>query len=454
VHIRGGLGDFQVFTRVDERLVPLSRAFDGLPDRFDLVLDLRPPGAEGRIPPPGYYAPDGDPDKLNAILEEMPQMVGTFSKPRFVRLDAPACAGPEGCGRCLEACPPSALEIIEGAVAIDHSACPGCGLCTVVCPTGALQYRHPLPQELLAVVHARLADTRLSSGAAPTVIFRQMSVAESAPESAAAQPDDPVLTVPLESIGGVGPEVWLSTLAFGARQVVIALPQSCPARLQQVLAGEHAWAEALLTRLGFDRRRLHLRPAGAPEERLPEAEAAAIPAADFMPFQSKRNLIRHSAAHLAACGQVSEAALLPEGAPFGAVEVDGTACTLCMACGGVCPTGALVAAGDTPALKFVESACIQCGRCRETCPEQALGLVPRLGWDTDRVEKPQTLWAEAPAACLRCGRPFAPPGLLAKIQSRLADHWLYQREEDRRRLFMCRDCRVRDIFSPNAKETP
>ena len=113
-----------------------------------------------------------------------------------------------------------------------------------------------------------------------------------------------------------------------------------------------------------------------------------------------------------------------------------------------------MAAGDTPALKFVESACIQCGRCRETCPEQALGLVPRLGWDKDRVEKPQTLWAEAPAACLCCGRPFAPPGLLAKIQSRLAGHWLYQREEDRRRLFMCRDCRVRDIFSPNAKETP
>jgi len=453
IHISGGLGDFQAFTRVKDRLVPLGRTFDGLPDRLDLVLDLRPPGPEGRISPPGYYAPDGDPDRLDAILKEMPQMVGHFSKPRFVRSDAPACAGPEACGRCREVCPTAAVAIVDGAVAIDHNACPGCGLCTVVCPTGALQYRQPSPQDLLAVVHARLADTRLASGAAPTVIFRQVSVGEDAPAPFDADPDDAVLTVPLESVGCVGPEVWMSTLAFGARQVVIALPEACPACLQRALAGEHAWAEALLTEMGFDRRRLHLRAAGAPEERLPMAEADAIPAADFMPFHSKRDLIRRSAAHLAARVEAPQAASLPEGAPFGAVVVDSAACTLCMACSGACPTGALTAAGASPALRFLESECMQCGRCRDTCPEQALGLVPRLGWDPERIAQPRTLWSEAPTACLRCGRPFAPPGLLAKIQSRLADHWLYQREEDRRRLFMCRDCRVRDIFSPASEET-
>ena len=66
----------------------------------------------------------------------------------------------------------------------------------------------------------------------------------------------------------------------------------------------------------------------------------------------------------------------PQGAPFGAVVVDATACTLCQACTGVCPTGALIDNPETPMLRFTESACVQCGLCAATCPEDAITLEP------------------------------------------------------------------------------
>jgi ferredoxin len=178
-----------------------------------------------------------------------------------------------------------------------------------------------------------------------------------------------------------------------------------------------------------------------------------LPAAEFVPFRSKRTLIRSSAAHLAACAPGAPTVVdLPAGAPFGAVLLDGTACTLCMACCGACPTGALGTTGDAPELHLLESECIQCGRCRQTCPEQALVLAPQLVWDPVRAERPRRLYAQEAMACIRCGRPFAPPGLVARLRERLEGHWMYQREEDRRRLSMCRDCRLRDLFSRSREE--
>lgn len=45
-----------------------------------------------------------------------------------------------GCGRCLDACPNSALsQTADGLIRIDRSLCQGCGNCAAACPTNAME---------------------------------------------------------------------------------------------------------------------------------------------------------------------------------------------------------------------------------------------------------------------------------------------------------------------------
>jgi heterodisulfide reductase subunit A len=66
-----------------------------------------------------------------------------------------------GCGRCVEACPYSAmvLETREGGVTVAHvqeALCKGCGACAVACPTGAASIFHYDDREVLSMVEAAL----------------------------------------------------------------------------------------------------------------------------------------------------------------------------------------------------------------------------------------------------------------------------------------------------------
>ncbi|GIR94339.1 MAG: hypothetical protein CM15mP95_3590 [Alphaproteobacteria bacterium] len=63
---------------------------------------------------------------------------------------------------------------------------------------------------------------------------------------------------------------------------------------------------------------------------------------------------------------------LPDGAPYGRVNIDTDNCTICLSCVGACPAGALQDNPDAPQLLFREDACLQCGICAATCPEKLL----------------------------------------------------------------------------------
>jgi len=295
---------------------------------------------------------------------------------------------------------------------------------------------------LLVAVQGRIADARLANpSTAPTVTFIQLAPDEIGVDAIQGGVGKPSLSIAVAKIGCVGPEVWLGALAYGAAAVVLQTPEDHPRQLQAVLVEQHAWATTILAGVGLSPRRIQLRAAGFSEEA--PVDSADVPGrpADFSPFQSKRMLIRRSVAHLAGKADITNAAVaLPAGAPFGGIAVDGSACTLCMACAGECPTRALNAAGDSPDLRIVESDCIQCGRCRTICPEQAIQLLPRR------------LCAQAPFACISCGQGFAPTGLVARMVQRLDGHWMYSGEKEIRRLKMCPDCRVRDLFLDNQPE--
>lgn len=374
-----------------------------------------------------------------------------------VRHDSQTCPyrgeDPAVCGCCLRVCPTHAIGDMGGTISIDHAACIGCGVCAAVCPTGAMAYRRPSPSDLLVTVHGRLADAGLEAPAAPTVILHQPLPRENSNREYRAYEERadggrPTIEVALPAIGCAGPEVWLGALAYGADQVVVRLPVDYPETLARVLFEQHQWVAAALAGAGVSPERLQLIGDGRPICRPAEPMPPTFPAADFSPFQSKRKLIRNSVAHLAAgAGRSAGAVALPAGAPFGAVTVDPEACTLCMACVGGCPTAALAAPGASPLLNFRESECIQCEACRRICPEQALTIKPRMELDTTRAERPRRLHGQAALACIGCGRDFAPPGLIARLAQRLEGHSMFATADQKRRLNMCRECRVRDLLT-------
>jgi Fe-S-cluster-containing hydrogenase component 2 len=123
-----------------------------------------------------------------------------------------------------------------------------------------------------------------------------------------------------------------------------------------------------------------------------------------------------------------------------------------MACAQICPTSALGGGSDQPQLNLIEDRCIQCGLCRRACPEKAIALDPRFVYERKISEKQQVLNREASFNCICCGKPFAAARLVERMEARLAGHWMYRSPEERRRLKMCRDCRLQDIFGSQPLE--
>jgi ferredoxin len=136
---------------------------------------------------------------------------------------------------------------------------------------------------------------------------------------------------------------------------------------------------------------------------------------------------------------------LSKHAPFGRIEVDREACTLCMSCASLCPKGTIYAGGDTPILKFVESECVQCGLCESGCPENAIQLFSRYLYDREDCFKPVILNEEKVFSCISCGKPFATYKMINTITEKLKDHYMFQGERIKQ-LQMCEDCKVKVQF--------
>jgi ferredoxin len=134
---------------------------------------------------------------------------------------------------------------------------------------------------------------------------------------------------------------------------------------------------------------------------------------------------------------------LPDGAPFGAVEIEAGGCTLCLSCVSACPTGALRDDPERPALRFVEDACVQCGLCQATCPENVITLRPQIDFDAARAPA-RVLKQEEPFCCIRCSKPFGVKSTIERVIAKLeGKHWMYSGSSGRLDVIrMCDDCRV------------
>lgn len=463
--VRGALGDFDVRLATGDTQVPLGSLLSPAVGRFDLVVDLgATPLLQQAMKPLGYYAPGADPETLAVLAGTLPDMRGEFEKPRYFNYNPEICAhgysGKHACTRCIDFCPAEAIVSIGDKVQVNPYLCQGGGTCATVCPSGAMTYAFPGPGDLLRALRDLLRDYREAGGAAPCVLFHDEASGSALEGDFAASMPEHVLPVAIEEVGSTGMDVWLACLAYGAEAVVLATCDRTPPQVVEALQDEVAVAQAMLAGLGYPESRLRIVNSDQPAAALATLDdlrghAARQPPATFAaPPADKRGTLRLALAHLQAhAPAVKRIAPLPAGAPFGEVRVNPATCTLCMSCVSACPTFALQDGRGLPQLNFREWSCVQCGLCARTCPEDAITLSPRLLNDVEAREKPRVVHEEQPVCCVGCGKPFATRSILDKLSRKLEGHWMFQSEEARRRLQMCEDCRVRDMFAAEARRT-
>jgi Fe-S-cluster-containing hydrogenase component 2 len=461
--IRGALGDFAVLLASGGRNQPLGAMLSPPVERFDLVVDLgSPPLLRQAMLPLGYYAPGADEDARAALLESLPQMRGEFEKPKYFNYNPEICAhgrsGKRGCTRCIEVCPAEAIVSIGEKVQVNPYLCQGGGACATACPSGAMTYAYPTAGDLLSALRRLLRDYHEAGGTAPTLLFHDAASAANLEQGLAVGMPERILPVAIEEIGSVGMDVWLACLAYGAETVVLLTCDGTPAQIIEALQEQVTTAQAILGGMGYEASRLRIvngdQPALASQALQAVPTGQSHPAATFVaPTADKRGTLRLALQHLQSNAPAPKrVTALPAGAPFGEVRVNVAACTLCMSCVSSCPTHALQDGRGLPQLNFREWNCVQCGLCERTCPENAIALSPRFLHDQEARERPRILHEEQPVCCIACGKPFATRSMLDKLTRKLEGHWMFQNEEARRRLHMCEDCRVRDLFTAEARK--
>lgn len=462
---KGALGGFEVTVDGYATPQPSSRdelifgpTRDGAVSRCDLIIDLSGgaplfPAADLRD---GYLRADpGDAAAILRLVMKARDLTGEFEKPRYISFHEELCAHSRasivGCHRCLDLCPTGAIAPAGNHVAIDAAICAGCGQCAAACPTGAAAYALPPADALLRRLRTLLAAYRQAGGREPVVLFHDGEHGTDLIDALARFGDGlpaNVLPVAVNEVTQVGLEVVAAAFAYGAAAVRFLL-RAKPRHDIAGLAKTIALAEPILGGLGFNGPRAATIETDDPDAlgmalRTLPAMPPAVEAAQFAPVGGKREVLRLSLRELHGVAPAPRDVVpLPADAPFGAVIVDTTGCTLCLSCVSACPTGALSGDPDKPMLRFSEDACVQCGLCRATCPEKVIALQPQIDFRAATAQA-RVIKQEEPFACIRCGKPFGVKSTIERVAAKLeGKHWMYKDSKSRLDLIkMCDDCRV------------
>jgi ferredoxin len=464
----GHLGAFDVTVDEFAHPLPSSRnmlAFgasrQGAQSHCDVILDLSGGAALFSAPDlrDGYLRadPDDPASVLRAVLKAR-DLVGTFEKPRYVDFTEDLCAYSRsrivGCTRCLQLCPTGAISPAGNHVVIDPKICAGCGQCAAVCPTGAASYTLPAADVLMRKLRTLLAAYHDAGGEQAVILIHDESHGWPLIDALARNGDGlpaNVLPVAVNEVTQVGLEAVAAAFAYGAsaiRFLLRARPRHDATGLQRTIA----LADPILRALGFGTERV-----STIETDDPEAFGASLYAtpthpsarrrASFVPSGAKRSVLRTALRELCDIAPTPvDVVALPEGSPFGSVEIDVAGCTLCLACVSACPTGALTDDPDRPLLRFAEDACVQCGLCKATCPEKVITLKPQLDFRA-ATGSARVLKEEQPFCCIRCGKAFGVKSTIERVAAKLeGKHWMYRDTPGRLDVIkMCDDCRVAAI---------
>ncbi|NRF16190.1 4Fe-4S dicluster domain-containing protein [Vibrio coralliilyticus] len=461
VQVSGFLGAFDVHTQNHGLSSNLAQVAINQ-QCFDIVLDLCLNSCmDEEVPAPGYFPVGRGYPKLVDALEEIPNLMGTFDKPKFFRLDTDLCAhssrGVKGCERCVDACPAGALSS-EGSdktghrIEINPYLCQGVGTCATACPTEAIHYALPNPQEIQKFIERTLANYHQAGGVAPIVLICSERHENFNVMALNVLPDN-VVPIVVEDLPSVGIDSWFAALVNGATQVLFAASKRMPATILRVLQNEVATAQELLSQIGIDRDTIDILYMESLSESRPQLRVDSFDLSLGDLQGNKRQRLFTALDSLAQTRTPIETLVeLPANAPYGNISCESKDCTLCMSCVAVCPSRALHTDGQSPSLKFVEQDCVQCGLCTKACPENALTMTPRMNWDAAARQSVTTIHEEKAAECIRCHKPFAPQSMIDMLQNKLRGHSHFNDDSALNRIAMCEDCRVIDMFEAMADD--
>lgn len=431
----------------------------------DILIDLSGgaplfPAADLRD---GYLRADpGDPAAMLRAVLKARDLTGTFDKPRYITFTEDLCAHSRskivGCRRCLDLCPTGAITPAGDHVIIDAQICAGCGQCAAACPTGAAAYALPPADALLRKLRALLGAYREAGGKQAVVMFQDGEHGGELIDALARFGDGlpaNVLPVQVNEVTQVGLEAIAASFAYGAsalRFLIRAKPRHDVAGLAKTIA----LAQPILAAVGFAGARVATIETDDPDalgeslRAIVSMDGAAKPAT-FAAVGGKRDVVRLALREMhAVAPSPVDVVALPEGAPFGTLEVKVEGCTLCLSCVSACPTGALSDDPERPMLRFAEDACVQCGLCQATCPEKVISLKPQLDFRAATAMS-RIIKQEEPFLCIRCSTPFGVKSTVERVVAKLeCQHWMFKDSKKRLDVIrMCSDCRVSAMAAEN-----
>ena len=444
-------------------MLNFETAQDGIETGCDVIIDLTgaPALFTGWEKRDGYFrvsAEDGV--RLAGLAGEAAEMIGEFEKPIYVDYDAGLCAHSRnslnGCSRCLDVCPAGAITSAGDTVEIDPAICGGCGYCGAVCPSGAAQTVLP-PADATMQQLSQLLDHYLEAGGkAPRLLLTDdgygTEMIEMIARFSSGLPAT-VLPMTMHSVGRVGHDILVTAIAQGFDQVAILTNPNKADEAPQI-ARQIDLARALLQGVkADDDNRFMLIDAADPDvvasqlrDTLP---GKSVKPAPFSPLGSPRGITRLAMRGLASSQKAEIGAIdLPDGAPYGRVDIDTDNCTICLSCVSACPAGALQDNPDAPQLLFREDACLQCGICAATCPEKVISLVPQFNL-ADSAMNAELVIEDTPFHCTGCGKPFGSSRSIERVIEKLSGHSMFSGSKQTDMLKMCEDCRVDAMFSEN-----
>lgn len=419
---------------------------------FDLVLDLsESPVVSASLPPLGYFTAANE-IELQAAISAMPDLIGEFEKPKYFAYNASVCAHSRsqlsGCNACLDVCATNAISTKGEGIEVDPYLCQGCGSCATVCPSGAMTYAYPKPDNAIERSRSMLAE-----GGQQALLLYTEDQQELVDGAGTLQGVLPLL---VEEVSAFGMDYWASMLCAGVHSILLLTDDDMLEQSRQAIDTQATIFHELLAGLGVTGTVVQ---AISPTQldsidvsTLLHEELSGMPTSNFSTHNNKRQTIRMAmdvlSENLSPQAPIIE---MKKPAPFGVIAVDQTKCTLCMACVSTCPAKALLDGQDTPALRMIEANCLQCGLCESACPESAITLSPQYTYDSIEARKTISLHEEEPFNCIRCQKPFATAGIIQSMFAKLEGHWMFKDDAAKRRLKMCEDCRVKDIFEQDAK---
>jgi ferredoxin len=336
-----------------------------------------------------------------------------------------------------------------------------------VCPSGALTYAYPRAPDSARRIRTLLSTYFQAGGTAPALLLHghergaeligqlgRMARAGGRLRGIPAR----VIPVGIHHAAATGLDLWLSAIAYGAANIAILITDQEAPQYVMALEEQMAVAQAIIGGLGYQGVHFSLLrastaaglDAGLAALALAPAEAPARHAV-FNGAAEKRGTLDLALDHLLKeAPQRPEQIALPAGALYGAVNIDKSACTLCMSCVGACPESALMDNANAPQLRFVEKNCVQCGLCEKTCPENAITLTPRLLL-TEAARQPVVLNEAQPFHCVRCNAPFGTLQMIDNMVAKLSQHGAFAGNINR--IKMCADCRVVDMMENKREAT-